>query len=95
MAQNGGPPPTATSTSDVDSDDFLSYGTGYDLKPGADLVIEYFTTSPELAEKITFFRSHKRKAQTDKALVKDYKFVVNIYQKVMRKNDWPVSLDFT
>ena len=81
--------------SDVDSDSFSSYGAGGDLKTGADLVIEYIETSPELIQKVNFFLSHKRKSQTDRALVRNYKFVIKLYKKLMEKNDWPVSLDFT
>jgi len=58
-----------------------------------DLLEEYFSQNPRLAKQVLDMKAHKGKQQTDAQLVRDYKFNLEVYDHLL-KREWKACFKY-
>jgi len=70
---------------------FSSYGPSEGSKTDREYVTDYINSKTKLHIQVEFLRSHKRKPQGDKGLVEDYAFAIDLHDRLLERDTWPVS----
>lgn len=85
------PSPTPYSSSLCHAEHLISWYV-IDEKSDEDLLEAYFCQNPGLAHQLSYMKTNRRKRQTDVGLVRDYKFVLEVYKLLMERR-WEVRLN--